>query len=235
MVPKFNLKAVSICLALLLSQISELASYSRSNYLRLNIVSKPNLPLFVMEQNGVYDKFIFNPALFARNKRKASIQTTEIFTTGNLNNHKLAKFLLKHNKDIDSKYAFRFASSYIKECKIEGINHDVAFAQMCLETGFLKFGGSVEPSQNNFCGLGAISNKHCGDSFKSKREGIIAHVQHLKAYVSKESIKTPLVDKRFKFVKRGSVKTIFDLSGKWATDPFYGKKIQKLLSQMYSI
>jgi hypothetical protein len=235
MVPKFNLKAVSICLALLLSQISELSSYSSGNFLRPNIISELNLQLFVVEQNDVYDKFIFNPALFARNKRTVSTQTTEIFTTGNLNNRKLIEFLLKHNKNVDFEKASQFASIYIKECKIEGINHDIAFAQMCLETGFLKYGGSVKPSQNNFCGLGAVSNKHCGDSFKNKREGIIAHVQHLKAYVSKDSINTPLVDKRFKFVKRGSVKTIFDLTGKWAKDPLYGKKIQKLLSQMYSI
>ena len=36
----------------------------------------------------------------------------------------------------------------------KGSNSDVAFAQMCLETGFLRFGGLVTMDMNNFCGLG---------------------------------------------------------------------------------
>ncbi len=66
-------------------------------------------------------------------------------------------------------------------------------------------------------------------------EGIRAHIQHLKAYSSIEKLNSPIIDKRYKFVKRGSVKTIYDLSGKWAMDPLYGKKLYKLLHKMYAI
>jgi len=34
---------------------------------------------------------------------------------------------------------------------------------MCLETGFLRFNGSVSRFQNNYCGLGAINSLTAGD------------------------------------------------------------------------
>ncbi len=167
--------------------------------------------------------------------RKLNTVPTKVYGQGFLNELHLANFLSKHNIKINFSEAKYLAFNYIKQCKIEGINHDIAFAQMCLETGYLKFGGSVSSHQNNFCGLGAVNEYSAGEFFKTKEIGIIAHVQHLKAYVSKDELNSPLVDNRFKYVQRGSVETIFDLSGKWATDPEYGEKIDKLLLRMYSI
>ena len=39
---------------------------------------------------------------------------------------------------------------YREEAAIEGVNYDIAFCQMCLETGFLQFDGDVKAEQNNF-------------------------------------------------------------------------------------
>ena len=147
---------------------------------------------------------------------------------------KIVRFMLAHNQDLDSGYVSRLIRTYIVECRREGVNHDVAVCQMCLETGFLRFNGSVSRYQNNFCGLGAVNSWSEGDRFISVNEGVRAHIQHLKAYASLDPVKSPVVDKRFEHVKRGSVVTIHDLTGKWAADLNYGDKIGNLLNILYS-
>ena len=77
-----------------------------------------------------------------------------------------------------------------------------------METGFLKFGGDVKKDQYNFAGIGAIGGGSSGAKFDSIRIGIRAHVQHLKAYASKEALKQPVVDPRFQYVKRGSAEYV---------------------------
>ena len=46
-------------------------------------------------------------------------------------------FFISKNPDAKYEKVMRLAEYYISECNIEGINSDVAFIQMCLETGFL--------------------------------------------------------------------------------------------------
>ncbi|MCA1951165.1 MAG: hypothetical protein LDL24_11375, partial [Treponema sp.] len=60
-----------------------------------------------------------------------------------------------------------------------------------------------------------------------------AHIQHLKAYGSTEGLRQPLVDPRFKYVRRGSAPTIHDLAGRWASDRAYGTKLEDLLNRLY--
>jgi len=122
---------------------------------------------------------------------------------------------------------------YREEASIEGINYDIAFAQMCLETNFLRFGGDVKPSQNNFAGLGAVGGGAQGATFPSARIGVRAQVQHLKAYASQEPLVQELVDPRFDYVRRGIAPLVEQLSGRWAADPDYGKKILAILRRLY--
>jgi len=67
------------------------------------------------------------------------------------------------------------------------------------------------------------------------RAGIRAHIQHLKAYASDQKLANPVIDQRFKFVKRGSAPVVHKLTGKWATDKNYGEKIHRLLEKMYAV
>lgn len=96
-----------------------------------------------------------------------------------------------------------FCRTYIKESKSENINAKVAFAQAMLETGWLKFGGSVSIKQHNFAGLGATGGSVKGNTFKTVRGGIRAQIQHLKAYANHEPLNKKCVDKRFSYVERG--------------------------------
>jgi hypothetical protein len=121
----------------------------------------------------------------------------------------------------------------VEEAAIEGVNHDMAFAQMCLETGFLRFGGLVTPEMNNFCGLGSIGPGQIGERFPDPRTGVRAHIQHLKAYATDEPLKQTLVDPRYRWVRYGSAPKIQGLTGTWAADKEYGNKISSLLERLY--
>lgn len=155
----------------------------------------------------------------------------DIYSEGKSSSHTLATFLSSGNEKLGKELTYEFANIYIEEAKKEGINWDVAFVQMCLETGFLKFGGLVEYGQNNFCGLGSFNSKK-GASFPTIREGVRAHIQHLKAYSTTDDLIQELIDPRFHLVQRGSAKNVYDLAGRWAEDPKYGVKLYSLLKRV---
>ena len=78
---------------------------------------------------------------------------------------------------------------------------DIAFAQAMLETGYLRFGGQVEPADHNFGGIGACDSCERGLRFPDPETGVRAHIQHLWAYASPTAdaaaLARPLADVRF--------------------------------------
>jgi hypothetical protein len=162
----------------------------------------------------------------------------DIMGKGMAEEEKLALFLMSNNVMVDSDFARSLASIYIEEAAVEGVNHDVAFAQMCLETASLQYGGLVTQEMNNFCGLGSTgapgpNGPERGAVFPDPRTGVRAHIQHLKAYASKEPLNQELVDPRYHYVKLGSSPTIYGLAGRWAMDAYYSRKIASILKKMY--
>lgn len=97
------------------------------------------------------------------------------------------------------------AQTFLTEGEAEGVRGDVAFAQSLHETGYFKFGGIVQPQQNNFAGIGALNGSAEGQaaSFPSMFIGVRAQIQHLKAYASTSPLCKPCVDPRFALVTRG--------------------------------
>jgi N-acetylmuramoyl-L-alanine amidase len=167
--------------------------------------------------------------------RKILGQIDQIMSQGHTSDEHLKAFLENSKSDGLSRFP-ELHKLYREEASIEGVNHDIAFCQMCLETGFLGFGGDVDPDQNNFCGLGTIGGGVQGASFPDARTGIRAHIQHLKAYASKEPlVLPPPVDPRFNSVQRGIAPSVKNLSGRWAIDPGYGDSIMALLRRLYKI
>ena len=112
----------------------------------------------------------------------------------------------------------------------EGIRPDVAFAQALKETGFFRYGGTVTPDQNNYCGLGTTSTEIKGAYFATSQIGVRAHIQHLLAYASTRRPVRPVVDPRYNLV-RNVYGTITlgnwqDLNGRWAVPgDSYGQSI----------
>jgi hypothetical protein len=145
----------------------------------------------------------------------------------------LTNFLLFYNPHAEEDFVQALAEEYEREAGAEGINHDVAFAQMCLETGFLRFGGLVTPDMNNFCGLGAMSAEYPGERFPDPETGVRAHIQHLKAYATKEPPTQQLVDPRYYLVRAGAAPMISGLAGTWAVDRQYAVKINGILERLY--
>ncbi len=157
-----------------------------------------------------------------------------IMGNGLMDSEELCSFFMGNNPDADEQRVTRLAGLYISECAVEGVNSDVAFVQMCLETGFLRFEGFVSADMNNFCGLGSVGPGHPGHSFADERTGVRAHVQHLKAYGSSDPLNGDLVDPRYCYVTpRGKSPDIFGLAGTWAADRLYGEKLNDLLERLY--
>jgi hypothetical protein len=158
-------------------------------------------------------------------------RSIKIMSQGSFSIPQMTSFLLSQNKKIDSLTAREFVTTYVQSADKEGVNHDVAFIQMCLETGFLKFDGMVPPDINNFAGIGAFEGSQEIDRYPSMREGVIAHIQHLKAYGSKDPLNLPLIDKHFGNVKRGSAPSLNQLAARWAEDKSYAIKIRMMMEQ----
>ena len=154
---------------------------------------------------------------------------------GQLSADQLASFFISRNPEADRDNIKQFAQYYIDEAAAEGINSDAAFAQMCLETGFLRFGGLVQPEFHNYCGLGAMDAEHPGEVFETEELGVRAHIQHLQAYATTADVELhkELVDPRYNWVhKTKFIETIYQLAGTWATDPQYGQKLEANLVNM---
>lgn len=129
----------------------------------------------------------------------------------------------------------KFCDTIINESKKEGVKAEVIFAQICVETGYLQFGGQVSAEQCNFSGLGATDDGAAGATFPNVKIGIRAQVQHLKGYASKDALNQECVDPRFSYLsfKRGTAKYVQDLGGgNWATDPDYASKLMAIIKDM---
>lgn len=119
---------------------------------------------------------------------------------------------------------------YWEEAEREGIRPDMALSQALLETGYFNFGGSVEPWQHNYCGLGTIGSGVQGAAFRTPREGVRAHIQHLLAYTSHDLPKTKLIDPRYDKahnlrLEKGLITKWSGLNWTWAMGGEYAEKI----------
>jgi len=159
-------------------------------------------------------------------------QLDKIMSPGNTSEVQLQLFLKNYNENSLKQFP-DLPKLYREEASLEGVSYDIAFCQMCIETGFLRFGGEINPEQNNFAALGTIGGSSETASFDSARIGVRAHIQHLKAYASLEPLVQEVVDPRFRFVTRGVAPLIEQLSGRWSADTEYGAKIKAMLKQLY--
>ncbi len=207
---------------------------------KLNNMKKIFFPVIVLELTVVlaFALFTFNSCATTKvhKENRTTLQLSRrILAQGQLTADQLTDYFMSRNPQEDRTHILQFAQFYIDEAAAEGINSDVAFAQMCLETGFLRFGGLVQPDFHNYCGLGAMDAEHPGEVFPDEQTGVRAHIQHLQAYATKEEtqLNKELVDPRYNWVhKTKYIETIYELAGTWATDPQYGQKLEANLVNM---
>lgn len=169
-------------------------------------------------------------------KTTAHVGYTKIAGQSRATVEQMRAYIKSKNPDVP-KSVLKMIPLYISEGEAEGIRGDVAFAQSCLETGNFTFRDSaVTLAQNNFCGMGVTSRGMKGASFKDRKTGIRAQIQHLKAYADERPLVNACVDPRFKYVERGCAKFVEYLGIKenpkgkgWASGAGYGKKIMGIL------
>ncbi len=132
------------------------------------------------------------------------------------------------------------AAYFIDEGQAQGVRGDIAFAQTMLETGYLRFGGIVKPSDLNFSGLGACDSCPRGLAFPSAQLSVRAQIQHLYAYAAADAdpalLARPLADIRFTMVRPYGKAALWEQmgNGNWATGPDYASKVLRLWQSILS-
>ncbi len=106
---------------------------------------------------------------------------------------RLTSYLKVRNPRLDPRFE-DLAAQYQHHGEALGIRWDIAFFQMILETGALRFTGDVRPDQNNFAGLGASGGGARGERFADLSSGVKAHLQHLLMYAG-DHIDEPVAER----------------------------------------
>lgn len=141
------------------------------------------------------------------------------------------------DKGADEEF-IQLADKYIQYSKAYGVDPVVTYAQSAKETGFMKFGGVLDKSFKNPCGMktrqgGGNYDKNAHQKFKSWDDGIRAQAQHLALYAGSKSYpwKTNFDPRNFKSI-HGTARFVEDLGGKWAPSKTYGHDIVKMINQI---
>lgn len=119
-----------------------------------------------------------------------------------------------------------------------GICPEVLYAQSAHETRFGHFTGQVPPAFNNWAGIktanAAGDKPEDHEQFATPEDGVRAHFNHMAAYVGLDPL--GVEHGRYFVVKRlpwaGTIKTVEELSGKWAPSATYHQRIVLFLSEM---
>lgn len=129
-------------------------------------------------------------------KVNASNTVPECATPG-----RLTAYLKARNPRLNARFE-DLATLYMRHGEALGIRWDIAFFQMILETGALRFTGDVRADQNNFAGLGASGGGARGERFADVSSGVKAHLQHLLMYAG-DHIDDPVAERTRKVQEWG--------------------------------
>jgi len=140
----------------------------------------------------------------------------------------IVALIYSKNQKLSRSYIANVVDTYIAEAKFEGINHDIAIAQMLYATDYLNNVQRI--AVHNYAGM-------LNESFCNMTTGIRAHIQHLKFYaVGRLVDNNKSVDPRYHILKAncylGTVKTLEDLCRKWSESPGYLPNIRNKLAEM---
>lgn len=132
----------------------------------------------------------------------------------------------------------RLAPLYWQLAPKRRIRPEIAYAQSAKETAFGRFGGVLDSSFRNPCGLkkaagGGNYDPNAHRRFPSWRAGVTAHLDHLALYAGAPGYpkaKTP-DPRHFPFL-HGRAPTVQALGGNWAPSPTYGREIVRMALSM---
>lgn len=133
------------------------------------------------------------------------------------------------------------ADLYFKYSHDHGdVNPAIAYVQAAKETGFGKFGGVLDESFHNPCGLkiaagGSDTDPNAHKRFDDWDQGVQAHLDHLALYAGVDGYPRDNTydERQFRTVK-GTSPTVNSLGGKWAPSPTYGEEVNQLYNDLLS-
>ena len=112
-----------------------------------------------------------------------------------------------------------------------GVNPAVAYVQSAKETGYGNFGGVIDATYHNTCGLKTTSgggnyDPEAHQRFESWDHGVQAHLDHLALYAGASGYpRANTLDPRHFPSIAGKAPTVYALGGKWAPSESYGTSI----------
>ncbi|MGV1064506.1 glucosaminidase domain-containing protein [Clostridium perfringens] len=118
------------------------------------------------------------------------------------------------------------------------VNPALAYVQAAKETAYGNFGGVLDSSYHNPCGLktnkgGSDKDPKAHMKFKSWNEGVKAHLDHLALYAGAKGYpKAETKDPRHFASIFGKANSVIDLSKNWAPSPTYGEEILGMYNEM---
>ncbi|ALB44189.1 N-acetylmuramoyl-L-alanine amidase [Clostridium beijerinckii] len=118
------------------------------------------------------------------------------------------------------------------------VNPAVAYVQAAKETGYGKFGGVINESYHNPCGLkisagGLDNDPNAHQKFNTWDEGVQAHLDHLALYAGVDGYpRSDSYDPRDFITIKGTVVTVNALGGKWAPSLTYGEEVNQLYNDL---
>ncbi|AGF56198.1 glucan-binding repeat-containing protein [Clostridium saccharoperbutylacetonicum] len=132
----------------------------------------------------------------------------------------------------------KLADLYFKYSSDHGdVNPAIAYVQAAVETGYGNFGGVLDSSYYNPCGLkkssGSGTDKDTYQKFDSWDEGVQAHLDHLALLAGVKGYpRDSSYDEKQSSSLKGKAIKISDLSGIWATNTSYGDQIINLYKDL---
>jgi len=141
------------------------------------------------------------------------------------------------------------ARLYVEYGRRFGIRADMAWVQMCHETGFGRYGGDVLPEQNNYAGIGATGGGVQGNEFATPELGVIAQIAHLAWYTYPDHVSDPYCVRSYDPTSPGDprhfnnhlgcgrphpggCRIVQDLTGRWAASTVYGDSLYKMAQKI---
>lgn len=118
------------------------------------------------------------------------------------------------------------------------VNPGVAYVQAAKETGLGKFGGVIDESYCNPCGLKTSAGGNDNDAsahmkFSSWKEGVQAHLDHLALYAGASGYpRSDTNDPRHFATLKGRASTVNSLGVNWAPSSTYGEEVNTLYRNM---
>jgi flagellum-specific peptidoglycan hydrolase FlgJ len=133
-------------------------------------------------------------------------------------------------------FFIELAPLYCRLAAKAGVDPAVAYCQAGLETGMGRFGGVIDETFHNPCGMkktsgGGDYEKDAHMRFTSWEEGVQAQIDHLALYAGADGYpKAETPDPRHFASICGTAKTVGALTGRWASNPKYAEELAAMIN-----